>query len=75
MEDKYAKRIGDLQKVSNKSRKFGSSKEYFYVRLQYPDGEEKEHLFTENEVFKACQRAQINPEDLLKVSRFRDLTD
>lgn len=75
MEDKYAKRIGDLQKVSNKARKFGSSKEYFYVRLQSPNGEENEYLFTENEIFQARKRAQINPEDLLKLSRFRDLTD
>jgi len=75
MEDKYAKRIGDLQLVSNKSRKFGSNKRYFYVRLQSPDGEEKEYLFTENEIFQANKRAQINPEDLLKISKFRNLVD
>lgn len=75
MEDKYAKRIGDLQLVSNKSRKFGSNKQYFYVRLQSANGEEKEYLFTENEVFQANKRAQINPEDLLKISKFRNLVD
>jgi hypothetical protein len=75
MEDKYAKRIGDLQEVTNKGRKFGSALKYFYVRLQSPNGEEKEYLFTENEVLKAEQRARINPEDLLKISKIRDFVD
>ena len=75
MEDKYAKRLGDLQEVSNKNRKFGSALKYFYVRLQYPNGDEKECLFTENEILKAIGRAKVNPEDLLKISKVKNLLD
>jgi len=75
MSEKYAKRIGDLQHVPNKSRKFGSAKSYFFVRLQSPGGEENEYLFTENDLLKAKARAKINPEDLLKVSKVKDFLD
>ncbi len=70
-----AKRIGDLQLVPNTQRKFGSDREYFFVRLQYPNGEESAHLFTRNQVNSAYERATRNPEDLLAAGIIRDLID
>lgn len=70
-----AKRLGDLQKVSNQKPKFGANLEYNYIRVQFADGSEVNLLFTDNEIKRAQERAAKNPEDLPKVSLFRDIWD
>lgn len=72
---KKAKRIGDLQRVDNTQRKFGSDRSYWFARLQYPDGTEFPLLFTEKQLEVAAARAKSNPEDLLKAGIIRDLLD
>ena len=70
-----AKRIGDLQSVDNKNRRFGSTNKYNFIRVQLEDGKEVPLLFTDKEILNAQIRAQKNPEDLPKVSTFRNLFD
>ncbi len=70
-----AKRIGDLQRVDNTKRKFGSDREYFFARLQQPSGHEQAYLFTADQLVKAAARAASNPEDLLAAGIIRDLLD
>lgn len=70
-----AKRIGDLQLVENKARRFGSAKEYLFARLQYPTGLEMPMLFTVAELERAERRAEENREDLPSVGILRDLLD
>lgn len=70
-----AKRIGDLQSVDNKNRRFGSTTKYNFIRVQLEDGKEVPLLFTDKEILNARIRAQKNPEDLPKVSTFRNIFD
>ena len=69
------KRIGDVVTVENKDRKFGSTLNYHYVRVQLESGREVPLLFTDNEIAEAERRADANPEDLPKVSWLRNLID
>ncbi len=69
------KRIGDINKVLNKGRKFGANSHYFHVRVQFPGGAEKHLLLTEHDIKQAELRAAKNPEDLVNPSRLRDLMD
>lgn len=70
-----AKRIGDIQKVDNQKPKFGANLKYNFIRVQFPDGSEVNLLFTDKEIQRAQERAAKNPEDLPKVSLFRDIWD
>jgi hypothetical protein len=70
-----AKRLGDLQIVDNKNPHWKAALKYNHIRLQFPNGDEKSLLFTDNEIQKALTRADKNPEDILKVSWLRDLFD
>lgn len=70
-----AKRIGDLQIVDNTARKFGSAKEYYFIRLQMPDGRELPLLLTLAQLQAAMDRAKANPEDLLKAGILRNALD
>lgn len=70
-----AKRIGDLQLVENTKRKFGSYQEYYFVRLQFPNGKEYPFLFTDTQLDTAWRRAKENPEDLLAAGIIRNALD
>jgi len=56
-------RIGDLVRVENQEREFGSSDHYYAIRVQFPDGPESTLLLTERELLTAHHRAAKNPED------------
>jgi hypothetical protein len=67
---------GRLFKVENGSRKFGANSHYIFTFLEDSDGEnETPYLFTENQLKRARERAEINPEDLLKKDRLTDWFD
>jgi hypothetical protein len=66
-----AKRIGDLQEVSNKNPHWAAAKKYNFIRVQLPDGTEIPLLFTDKEILRAKIRANKNPEDLPKVIFFK----
>jgi len=68
-------RLGDINKINNKNRKFGSSDMYYHVRVQFSNGEEKFLLLTENQVVTGIIRADKNPEDEIKASFVSDLLD
>lgn len=68
------KRIGDINRVGNKNRRFGSCSHYFHFRGQL-NGEEAHYLFTEAELTAAKERAEKNQEDLINPSTLRDLLD
>jgi len=70
-----SKRMGDLQKVDNKDRKFGSNSEYYYIRVQRENNDEVALLFTEHEIKVALDRAEKNTEDLPEVGKIRDFFD
>ena len=67
---------GRLFKVVNKGRKFGANESYAFVWLEDSNGDnETPHLFTPSQLEVARVRAEKNPEDLLKKSRFTDWLD
>lgn len=68
-------RLGDITVVENKLKHFAANSIYNHIRVQFPDGTEKSLLFTKNELKKAHERAEKNPEDLPKVSWIRDILD
>lgn len=70
-----AKRIGDLQYVDNTEKHWAANKNYNFIRVQLENGEEICLLLTDNEVLRAKKRAEKNPEDLPKTSKFRDIFD
>jgi hypothetical protein len=70
-----AERLGDLQVVDNKNPHWKAASKYNHIRMEFPNGEEKSLLFTDNEIRKALIRASKNPEDIPKVSWLRDLLD
>jgi len=70
-----AKRLGDVQVVSNTDPHWAAAEKYNYIRVQFPDGKERALLFTDNEIKRALVRAQKNPEDLPAVSKIRDFLD
>lgn len=51
-------------RVDNTDRKFGSSLEYFPVKIVKDDGQEFWAMFTEDEIVKAILRADKNKEDI-----------
>jgi len=50
--------------VDNKDRKFGSTLEYYPVRIESNDGHIVNALFTNSQLDKAIFRANKNPEDV-----------
>jgi hypothetical protein len=70
-----AKRIGDLQQVGNTKKHWAANDKYNFIRVQTEQGKEITLLFTDAEIQRAQTRASKNPEDLPKVSKFRDLFD
>ena len=58
-------------------RKFSSANKFYYaIHVEDANGDnERCLLFTENELKKAQERAEKNPEDLPKKGWLRDLTD
>ncbi len=70
-----AKRLGDLQEVTNKNPHPAAATKYNFIRVQTEGGGEVELLFTDGEIKRAALRAIKNPEDLPKVSRVRDFLD
>ena len=68
-------RLGDMSEVENKLKHFAANSTYNHIRAQFPNGEEKSLLFTDNEIKKALERANKNPEDLPKVSWIRNILD
>ena len=70
-----AKRLADMVVVDNTERKTSSAYQYNYLRVQFPDGEEKQLLLTDATVKKAVDRANKNPEDCPKATWLRDVLD
>jgi len=67
---------GRLFRVKNKGRKFGANEYYTFTILEDSDGNnETPYLFTDAQIEDAEIRAEKNPEDLLKKSRFTDWLD
>lgn len=76
MEQDKKIRSGRLQKVDNKHRKFGSALEYFALWVEDSNGKnERCILFTADEIKKAEERSNRNPEDLTKKSFLTNLLD
>jgi hypothetical protein len=70
-----AKRIGDLQKITNKNPHPAANSQYSHIRVQVEGGEEVHLLLTDAELARAVDRAEKNPEDCLKASWLRDILD
>jgi hypothetical protein len=70
-----AKRIGDVQVVTNTKKHFAANDRYNFIRVQLPDGKEIPLLFTDYEIQLGMKRAAKNPEDLPRVSKLRNLFD
>jgi hypothetical protein len=70
-----AKRLADIQKITNKNPHWNALECYSHVRVQGEDGEEYSLLFTDKEIARAKDRASKNTEDLPKVSWLRDMLD
>ena len=70
-----AKRIGDLQEVTNKNPHPRAARKYNHIRAQTESGTEVPLLFTDGEVKRAALRAIKNPEDILNASKIRDFFD
>jgi hypothetical protein len=67
---------GKLIEVENTERKFGSAYSYIAVQVEDEDGSnERCILFTKDEINKAQDRANKNPEDLTKKGFFTNLFD
>lgn len=67
---------GRLISVENTDRKFGSSENYIAIQVEDADGSnERCILFTDAEIAKAEERANKNPEDLVKKGFFSNLFD
>lgn len=69
------KRIGDVLIVENTNKITNADSEYYYIRVQMPDGEETPLMFTESELKIAVERAKKNVEDVPKVGWLRNLLD
>ena len=70
-----AKRIGDLQTVENTQKHWAANNKYNFIRIQLENEREISLLLTDNEILRGIERAKKNPEDLPKVSKFRDILD
>ena len=70
-----SKRIGDVLIVENTQKVTNADAEYYYIRVQMPDGTELPLLFTDTEFKVGVERATKNTEDLPKVGWLKDLLD
>lgn len=70
-----AKRLADLQEVCNKNPHWKAASKYNHIRVEFPNGDEKSLLLTDNELQRALDRASKNKEDIPSVSWIRDLFD
>ena len=70
-----AKRIGDVLIVENSNKITNADSEYYYIRVQMPDGKELPLMFTDTEFNVGIERAEKNSEDVPKVSWLTDLLD
>lgn len=68
-------KMGHIVTVPNAARKFGAARKYGLIKLQAEDGKEGYFLFTANALRVARERAQKNPEDILKSARLIDALD
>jgi len=50
--------------VKNKDRRYGSAAKYYPCKVVFPNGEEKDALFTITQIGVATERAGRNPEDV-----------
>ena len=67
---------GRLIQVENTERKFGSAHSYIAVQVEDENGSnERCILFTQDEIDKAQERANKNPEDLTEKGFLTDLFD
>jgi hypothetical protein len=67
---------GRLIHVENTERKFGSAHSYIAVQVEDENGSnERCILFTQDEINKAQERANKNPEDLTEKGFLTDLFD
>lgn len=69
------KRIGDVLIIENSNKITNAANEYYYIRVQMPDGKEIPLMFTDTEFKIAVERAEKNTEDVPKVSWLSDLLD
>jgi hypothetical protein len=69
------KRIGDVLIIENTNKITNADSEYYYIRVQMPDGSELPLMFTDYEFNEAIERAKRNPEDVPETSWIRDLLD
>ena len=70
-----SKRIGDVLIVENSNKVTNADSEYYYIRVQMPDGKEIRLMFTDTEFNIGIERAEKNSEDVPKVSWISDLLD
>lgn len=70
-----SKRIGDVLIVENTQKVTNADSQYYYIRVQMPDGTELPLLFTDTEFKVGVERAEKNPEDLPKVGWLKNLLD
>lgn len=70
-----SKRIGDVLIVENTNKITNADSEYYYIRVQMPNGEEIPLMFTDVEFKVGIDRALKNTEDLPKVSWLKNLLD
>ncbi len=75
MKKSKSKRIGDVLIIENTKKVTNADTEYYYIRVQMPDGSELPLMFTDNEFNNAIERAKKNTEDIPKVSWLRDILD
>lgn len=69
------KRIGDVLVIENTNKITNADGEYYYIRVQMPDGTELPLMFTDYEFNVAIERAKKNTEDIPEVSWLRDILD
>lgn len=70
-----SKRIGDVLLVENTNKITNADSEYYYIRVQMPNGEEIPLMFTDAEFKEGINRALKNTEDVPKVSWLRNFID
>lgn len=69
------KRIGDVLIIENTKKVTNADNEYYYIRVQLPDGTEVPLMFTDTEFNVAVERAKKNEEDVPKVGWLKNLLD
>ena len=69
---KMKPKLGVIYNVINGSPRQGANKQYQYVRVRDQLGYERRLLFTDRQIEDAENRAEKNPEDLVKKVSFRD---